>query len=188
MKIVKGSYLMNKCDYQHRTQMTVSCLGRFDISLKFSSFKIIELVQVFSFSQFKLTWRLCCHNSRQLSRFHRKTLDSHCSHLSLRFSLLFVTTPKLFRHCCTRFATKKARKKIINELLQCLGWCLFSSNNIKMLPSSYLFLWSIVFDTHSAVKASSSKHNSRFLQLRGWHKSPEKFQFARLICILAKRS
>lgn len=31
---------------------------------------------------------------------------------------------------------------------------------------------SIDFDTQTAVNASSNKHNSRFLQFNGWHKSP----------------
>lgn len=37
--------------------------------------------------------------------------------------------------------------------------------------ATYLFLWISFLDTHTAVKASSSKHSSFFLQFSGLHKS-----------------
>lgn len=143
MKIEIGSYLMNKCDYQHRIQMIVSCLDKFDISLKFQVFvsnllfnllkfsSHIKIMFIFFISEFKLTLRLCCHNNHQLSKFHLKTLDSHCIHLNLRFLLLFVTIPKLFRHY---------EKK--NKLPS------YSFNVIKRKKKSFNFQYKPIFVEH----------------------------------------
>jgi hypothetical protein len=43
---------------------------------------------------------------------------------------------------------------------------------VKCFCGTYPFLCSSFLLTHTAVKASSRRHSSFFLQFRGWHKSP----------------
>lgn len=79
---------------------TNSTFPRTIIDLSKLNCHIIWFNHYFSFLQlFKLTLRLCYHNSHQLSKSHLRTLDFHYSHLNLRFWLLFVTKRILFRHC-----------------------------------------------------------------------------------------